>query len=230
MLVLPSDHLSAMVAGFAAAVAGCKGACRQATWSPRITPTGPETGFGYIEAMTRASFGAPRGCGAPFRREARARAAEASWLRALLLELGPCSVFASAISSASSRAARGSVRRPWRGLCRRRRARNCRSRLDAASFAIADISVDYAVMEKRPRRGRAGGRFDMERHRLLAGAGDWWRRTPRANAVRARRCWSTARIATCAAKTGWWRRWGGESADSGHADALLVAIAAARRT
>jgi len=162
MLVLPSDHLIGDVAGFAAAVQAAGELAEQGylvTFG--IAPTGPETGFGYIEADQARKLG---GAGMAVRRfvEKPSREKAAEYLASgryywnsgmfcfrvgdFLGELARC---APAVSDAVAAA--------WQATPREQTP----VALDAETFArIADISVDYAVMEKAERVAVVPGRFD----------------------------------------------------------------------
>ncbi len=162
MLVLPSDHLISDVAGFADAVlAATKLAEQGYLVTFGIAPTGAETGFGYIEADQARKLG---GAGLAVRRfvEKPSRAKAEEYLASgryywnsgmfcfrvgdFLSELARC---APAVSQA--------VLAAWQATPRKQMP----VAIDADAFArIADISVDYAVMEKAERVAVVPGRFD----------------------------------------------------------------------
>lgn len=162
MLVLPSDHLISDVAGFADAVlAATKLAEQGYLVTFGIAPTGAETGFGYIEADQARKLG---GAGLAVRRfvEKPSRAKAEEYLASgryywnsgmfcfrvgdFLSELARC---APAVSQA--------VLAAWQATPRKQ----VPVAIDADAFArIADISVDYAVMEKAERVAVVPGRFD----------------------------------------------------------------------
>ncbi len=162
MLVLPSDHLIGDVAAFAEAVqAACELAQQGYLVTFGITPTGAETGFGYIEADQAGRLG---GHGLVVRRfvEKPSRATAEEYLASgryywnsgmfcfrvgeFLNQLARC---APAVSEA--------VIAAWQATPRNQAP----VAIDAVSFArIADISVDYAVMEKAERVAVVPGRFD----------------------------------------------------------------------
>ena len=162
MLVLPSDHLISDVAGFAAAV---QVATRLAEQGYLVTfgiaPTGAETGFGYIEAdESRKLGGAALSVRRFVEKPSRAKAEEylASgryyWNSGMfcfrvgdfLHELARC---APGVSDAVAAA--------WQATPRAQ----VPVAIDAESFArVADISVDYAVMEKAERVAVVPGHFD----------------------------------------------------------------------
>ena len=162
MLVLPSDHLISNVAGFVDAVlAATKLAEQGYLVTFGIAPTGAETGFGYIEADQERTLG---GAGLAVRRfvEKPSRAKAEEYLASgryywnsgmfcfrvgdFLSELALCAPEVSDAVAAAWRATpRGQVP----------------VAIDAESFArVADISVDYAVMEKATRVAVVPGRFD----------------------------------------------------------------------
>ena len=162
MLVLPSDHLIGDVAGFAEAVeAAAKLADQGYLVTFGIPPTGAETGFGYIEADEAHTLG---GAGLAVRRfvEKPSRAKAEEYLASgryywnsgmfcfrvgeFLAELARC---APEVSDA--------VVAAWQATPRKQTP----IAIDPESFArIADISVDYAVMEKAGRVAVVPGRFD----------------------------------------------------------------------
>ncbi len=162
MLVLPSDHLISDVAGFADAVlAATKLAEQGYLVTFGIAPTGAETGFGYIEADQARKLG---GAGLAVRRfvEKPSRAKAEEYLASgryywnsgmfcfrvgdFLSELARC---APPVSQA--------VLAAWQATPRKQMP----VAIDADAFArIADISVDYAVMEKAERVAVVPGRFD----------------------------------------------------------------------
>ncbi|MGP1679364.1 MAG: mannose-1-phosphate guanylyltransferase/mannose-6-phosphate isomerase [Burkholderiales bacterium] len=162
MLVLPSDHLISDVAGFADAVQAAGELAEQGylvTFG--IAPAGAETGFGYIEADQARKLG---GSGLAVRRfvEKPSRAKAEEYLASgryywnsgmfcfrvgeFLSELARCAPeLSDAVAAAWQATPRGQVP----------------VALDAERFArIADISVDYAVMEKAARVAVVPGRFD----------------------------------------------------------------------
>ncbi len=162
MLVLPSDHLISDVTAFAEAVQAATELAEQGylvTFG--IAPTGAETGFGYIEADEARKLG---GAGLTVRRfvEKPTRAKAEEYLASgryywnsgmfcfrvgeFLAELARC---APEMSEAVGAA--------WQATKRDEQP----VAIDAETFArIADISVDYAVMEKAERVAVVPGRFD----------------------------------------------------------------------
>jgi mannose-1-phosphate guanylyltransferase/mannose-6-phosphate isomerase len=162
MLVLPSDHLIRDIAAFADAVeAAAKLAGEGYLITFGIAPTGPETGFGYIEADQSRRLGGAglivrRFVEKPSREKAEAYLASGRYywnsgmfcFRAgeFLSELARC---APEVSDAVTAA--------WQATPRDQTP----VAIDPESFArIADISVDYAVMEKATRVAVVPGRFD----------------------------------------------------------------------
>ncbi|MFH1045036.1 MAG: mannose-1-phosphate guanylyltransferase/mannose-6-phosphate isomerase [Pseudomonadota bacterium] len=162
MLVLPSDHLIRDFAAFAEAVqAACALADEGYLVTFGITPTSAETGFGYIEAdQTRKlggeGLGVRRFVEKPSREKAEEYLASGRYywnsgmfcfrVGEFLSELARC---APDVSDA--------VLAAWRATPRDQTP----IAIDPESFArIADISVDYAVMEKARRVAVVPGRFD----------------------------------------------------------------------
>jgi mannose-1-phosphate guanylyltransferase/mannose-6-phosphate isomerase len=162
MLVLPSDHLIRDFAAFADAVqAAAKLAEQGFLVTFGIAPTAAETGFGYIEADQSRKLG---GAGLAVRRfvEKPSREKAEEYLASgrhywnsgmfcfrvgeFLSELARC---APEVSEAVAAA--------WQATPRDRTP----IVIDPASFGrIADISVDYAVMEKAARVAVVPGSFD----------------------------------------------------------------------
>jgi len=162
MLVLPSDHLISDVAGFTAAVQSAVALAEQGylvTFG--IPPTRPETGFGYIEAdqahkLDGTGLAVRRFVEKPSREKAEEYLASGHYywnsgmfcfrVGDFLAELARC---APEVSNA--------VVQAWQATPREQMP----VEIDAESFArIADISVDYAVMEKAERVAVVPGRFD----------------------------------------------------------------------
>jgi len=162
MLVLPSDHLIHDFAAFTEAVEAAGELARRGylvTFG--IAPTGADTGFGYIEADQSRKLG---GVGLSVRRfvEKPSREKAEEYLASgryywnsgmfcfrvgeFLGELARC---APEVSDAVAAA--------WQATPRDQ----VPVAIDPESFArIADISVDYAVMEKTTRVAVVPGRFD----------------------------------------------------------------------
>jgi len=162
MLVLPSDHLIRDFAAFADAVAAAKKLADQGyliTFG--ISPAGAETGFGYIEAdrshaLGEQGFAVRRFVEKPTLEKAEEYLATGRYywnsgmfcfrVGDFLRELARCSPEVSeAVAVAWQATSRDQVP----------------VAIDSKSFArIADISVDYAVMEKAERVAVVPGRFD----------------------------------------------------------------------
>ena len=162
MLVLPSDHLIRDFAAFADAVeAAVKLAGQGYLVTFGIAPTGPETGFGYIEADPVCKLG---GAGLVVRRFVEKPSSEKAeeylasgryyWNSGMfcfrvgdfLGELARC---APEVSDAVAAAWQATPRAQTPVV------------IDPEAFArIANISVDYAVMEKATRVAVVPGRFD----------------------------------------------------------------------
>ena len=162
MLVLPSDHLIADLAAFAEAARAANELAEQGylvTFG--IAPTAPETGFGYIEAdrsrqLGSAGFAVRRFVEKPSRGRAEEYLASGGYywnsgmfcfrVGEFLAELERC---APEVSQATASA--------WQATRREQQP----VVIDPEAFArIADISVDYAVMEKAARVAVVPGRFD----------------------------------------------------------------------
>jgi mannose-1-phosphate guanylyltransferase/mannose-6-phosphate isomerase len=162
MLVLPSDHLIRDFASFADAV---DSAARLAAQGYLVTfgiaPAGAETGFGYIEAdrsrkLGGAALAVRRFVEKPSREKAEEYLASGRYywnsgmfcfrVGEFLSELARC---APEVSDAVAAA--------WQATLRDQSP----VAIDPESFArIADISVDYAVMEKATRVAVVPGSFD----------------------------------------------------------------------
>lgn len=162
MLVLPSDHLIGDVAGFAEAVQAAEALAEEGylvTFG--IAPTRAETGFGYIEAdrsrqLRGGGLAVRRFVEKPSRAKAEEYLAEGGYywnsgmfcfrVGAFLEELARC---APEVSEA--------VRAAWQATKRNEQP----VAIDPESFArVADISLDYALMEKAERVAVVPGRFD----------------------------------------------------------------------
>lgn len=148
LLVLPSDHVIGDGAGFAAAVAeGRKAAERDMLVTFGVTPTRPETGYGYIRAGARV---AGEACRIEAFVEKPDEATAAGYLEAggyywnSGMFLFPAQAFLDALQAhapdilEAARAAHAGAARDADFL-----------RLDADAFAASrSESIDYAVMEK----------------------------------------------------------------------------------
>ncbi len=165
MLVLAADHLIRDQAAFAAAVALAATqarAGRLATFG--ITPTLPETGFGYIEcgdAIGDRTFAAARFVEKPPLAKARDYLAAGNYVwNAGMFAFTPRAIMAAFERYAPAVAAM--ARTVWQPLADQ--AGEAMLEIDAASFAAApDLSLDYAVMEKAATDGQVAvirGTFD----------------------------------------------------------------------
>lgn len=165
MLVLAADHLIRDQAAFAVAVelaATQARAGRLATFG--ITPTLPETGFGYIEcgdAIGERTFAAARFVEKPPLATARDYLAAGNYVwNAGMFAFTPRAIMAAFERHAPAVAA--AARTVWQPLAAQ--ADLPLLEIDAASFAAApDLSLDYAVMEKAAAEGQVAvirGTFD----------------------------------------------------------------------
>ncbi len=165
MLVLAADHLIRDQAAFAVAVelaATQARAGRLATFG--ITPTLPETGFGYIEcgdAIGERSFQAARFVEKPPLAKARDYLAAGNYVwNAGMFAFTPRAIMAAFERYAPAVAA--TARTVWQPLAAH--ANDPMLVIDAGSFAAApDLSLDYAVMEKAAADGQVAvirGTFD----------------------------------------------------------------------
>ena len=149
MLVAPSDHVIPDPAAFRDAVAaGCAAAEAGRLVTFGITPTRPETGYGYLELEAPATGAAP----APLKRFVEkpdaARAAEMAADPRYLWNAGIFLFSARAILAAFETHAPALVGPVTRAHAQARADLGF-LRLDAPAWAEAeDISIDYAVMEK----------------------------------------------------------------------------------
>lgn len=162
MLVLPSDHLIRDFSAFAEAVqAAVKLADQGYLVTFGIAPTGPETGFGYIEADQARKLG---GEGLAVRRfvekPTREKAEEYLASGRYYWNSGMFCFRAGEFLKELARSApdvSDAVLAAWQATPREQAP----VALDPAAFArIADISIDYAVMEKAERVAVVPGRFD----------------------------------------------------------------------
>ncbi|MCC7042111.1 MAG: mannose-1-phosphate guanylyltransferase/mannose-6-phosphate isomerase [Burkholderiales bacterium] len=165
MLVLAADHLIRDQASFARAVARAAALAREGLLVTfGITPTHPETGFGYVECGESLGERAFRAMGF-VEKPALARASELiaagthvwnSGMFAFTPDalLAACERFAPAVAQA--------VRASWQPLSSR--ADESMLEIDAATFASApDVSIDYAIMEHAAAQGQVAvvrGEFD----------------------------------------------------------------------
>ncbi len=165
MLVLAADHLIRDQASFARAVARASALAREGLLVTfGITPTHPETGFGYVECGAPLGERAFRAMGF-VEKPALPRASELiaagthvwnSGMFAFTPEalLAACERFAPAVAQAA--------RASWQPLANR--AAEAMLEIDAATFASApDVSIDYAIMEDAAAQGQVAvvrGEFD----------------------------------------------------------------------
>ena len=165
MLVLAADHLIRDQAAFAEAVqlaATQARAGKLATFG--ITPTLPETGFGYIEcgdAIGDRTFTAARFVEKPPLAKARDYLAAGNYVwNAGMFAFTPRAIMAAFDRYAPAVAA--TARTVWQPLSAR--AGEAMLEIDAASFAAApDLSLDFAVMEQAAADGQVAvirGTFD----------------------------------------------------------------------
>ena len=165
MLVLAADHLIRDQAAFAEAVqlaATQARAGKLATFG--ITPTLPETGFGYIEcgdAIGERTFTAARFVEKPPLAKARDYLAAGNYVwNAGMFAFTPRAIMAAFDRYAPAVAA--TARTVWQPLSAR--AGEAMLEIDAASFAAApDLSLDFAVMEQAAADGQVAvirGTFD----------------------------------------------------------------------
>ncbi|HUW36069.1 MAG TPA: mannose-1-phosphate guanylyltransferase/mannose-6-phosphate isomerase [Rhodocyclaceae bacterium] len=172
MLVLPADHLIEDSGAFAAAVAAATAAAAEGmivTFG--ISPSAPETGFGYIEIAAESPLpGAP---GAPqvFRIarfvEKPARAAAERYLAEgrHLWNAGMFCVRADtmlrALAGHAPELHAAALACFAASVARRENAAGGTFELDPASFAaLPDISIDYAVMERADNAAVVRAAFD----------------------------------------------------------------------
>jgi mannose-1-phosphate guanylyltransferase / mannose-6-phosphate isomerase len=150
MLVLAADHLIRDEAAFAWAVTRAANLAREdrlVTFG--ITPTLPETGFGYIEcaaALGERAFAAARFVEKPPLAKAQEYLAAGNYVwNAGMFAFTP-GVILAAFERYAPQVAE-SARAVWQQLSARHD--DAMLEIDAATFATApDLSIDYAVMEK----------------------------------------------------------------------------------
>ena len=155
MLVLAADHLIRDESAFAQAIACAVPAARAgqlATFG--ITPTLPETGFGYIECgagLGERRFAATRFVEKPPLAKARDYLAAGNYVwNSGMFAFTPRAILAAFDRFAPVVAA--AARTAWQPLAGR--TRDAMLEIDAATFATApDVSIDYAVMEQAAQAG-----------------------------------------------------------------------------
>ncbi|MCC7327501.1 MAG: mannose-1-phosphate guanylyltransferase/mannose-6-phosphate isomerase [Burkholderiales bacterium] len=155
MLVLAADHLIRDEAAFAESVAQAAALARAGKLVTfGITPTLPETGFGYIECGTelgKRGFAAVKFIEKPPLAQARDYLAAGNYV----WNSGMFAFTAGTILAAFDRHApviAAAVRTAWQPLATR--GHDAMLEIDAASFATApDVSIDYALMEPAAAEG-----------------------------------------------------------------------------
>jgi mannose-1-phosphate guanylyltransferase/mannose-6-phosphate isomerase len=165
MLVLAADHLIRDEAAFAWAVTRAAELARSGKLVTfGITPTLPETGFGYIEcgaALGDRSFTAARFVEKPPLATAQEYLAAGNYVwNAGMFAFTPRGILAALERYAPQVAA--SARGVWQVLSAK--SADAMLEIDAATFATApDLSIDYAVMEHAAADGQVAvvrGQFD----------------------------------------------------------------------
>jgi mannose-1-phosphate guanylyltransferase/mannose-6-phosphate isomerase len=151
LLVLPADHLIPDEAAFQASARSAAAlAADGALVLFGIHPTGPETGFGYIETGTPVDGGEARRVQRFVEKPDAARALEFLQAGTFVWNSGMFCFTARAILAALEAHAPdvlAQARAAW--AASRAGATDERAVLDAVSFgACRDVSIDYAVMEK----------------------------------------------------------------------------------
>ena len=155
MLVLAADHLIRDIASFGAAVTRAVDAARAGRLVTfGITPTHPETGFGYIEcgdAAGERTFAAARFVEKPPLAVARDYLAAGNYVwNSGMFAFTPSTILAALDRYAPTVAA--SARLVWQPLAAH--PAETMLEIDAATFATApDVSIDYAVMEQAATQG-----------------------------------------------------------------------------
>ncbi|MBK7794751.1 MAG: mannose-1-phosphate guanylyltransferase/mannose-6-phosphate isomerase [Betaproteobacteria bacterium] len=157
MLILAADHLILDQPAFAAAVADAVAVAqsgRIATFG--ITPTHPDTGFGYIEcgaALRDRVFAAARFVEKPKLATAQEYLASGRHVwNSGMFAFTPATVLAAFARHAPELLA--SARQCWQRLQPMSAAGQTALEIDATLFkAVPDISIDYAVMEKAAAQG-----------------------------------------------------------------------------
>lgn len=175
VLLVAADHVIADRDGFVEAVARAAGAARDHIVTFGVTPSRPETGYGYIqqgEALAPGVFRVARFAEKPGRDVAQAYLAEGgySWNAGIFL-FAPGAMLAEMASSRPD-----ILEAAHKALAASPQAADGTIALDAALFAACPSeSVDYAVMEKTQIAAVAPGDFGW------ADVGSWselWRLGP----------------------------------------------------
>lgn len=162
LLILPADHLIENQAAFASAVGDARRLAHNGTLVTfGITPTRPETGYGYIECGAAAepagSFRVARFVEKP----SLEVATEFVSSNRFLWNSGMFYFSACALLDALERSAPELYRTAHTCWERTDRSDPEKISLDAEEFAkLDDISVDYAVMEKHPDVAVVRAKFD----------------------------------------------------------------------
>jgi mannose-1-phosphate guanylyltransferase/mannose-6-phosphate isomerase len=152
LLILPADHLIEDEAAFVAAVDAARGLARGGSLVTfGIAPTGPETGYGYIEcgapADGREAFRVARFVEKPDAARARSFLDSGRFLWNSGMFCFTAGAFLDALKRCDP-ALHEAARATWKATPP---AEGDRTHLDPAAFAaLPDISVDYAVMERHP--------------------------------------------------------------------------------
>jgi len=167
MLVLAADHLIRNEDAFAWAVTRAAELARGGNLVTfGITPTLPETGFGYVEcgsAMGERAFAAARFVEKPVLAKAQEYLAAGNYVwNAGMFAFTPAAILSALERYAPAIAT--SARTVWQALAATRGASDAMLEIDAATFATApDLSIDYAVMEHAAADGLVAvvrGEFD----------------------------------------------------------------------
>jgi mannose-1-phosphate guanylyltransferase len=173
LLVLPADHLIRDQRAFAAAVERAAAlAARGLLATFGISPSLPETGFGYIECGAALEDAPARGCEPPCFQALRfvekpplAKAREYLAAGNYVWNSGMFCFSAAAIIDAFARhapAVSAAIRPVWQAIATK--GATPMQEIDSAFFAaVPDISLDYAVMEKAATAGEVAivrGTFD----------------------------------------------------------------------
>jgi mannose-1-phosphate guanylyltransferase/mannose-6-phosphate isomerase len=153
MLVLPADHLIQDQAAFAAAVADAEALAREGMLVTfGITPDRPETGFGYIE-VGKAIANAPGFCVArfvekPYLELAQKYVADGSFLWNSGMFCFSAGKLLEAFAALQPQLL-DEARACWKASASRAELESSIVEIDAEAFGrLADISFDFAVMEK----------------------------------------------------------------------------------
>jgi mannose-1-phosphate guanylyltransferase len=150
LLVLAADHLIQNPQAFSEAVANATALAQQGKLVTfGIVPTGPETGFGYIEAGEAVGNGrrALRFVEKPSQEKAKDYVASGNFLWNSGMFCFKAGVILDEMATHAPEVAT-KVEACWRALNEKHQARESMLDIPAESFAeVPDISIDYAVME-----------------------------------------------------------------------------------